>query len=482
MKSFNTQAIAGVPWLDKVEYWPNLYHTFTQIHQPVIIELVGAVKLPNSTRPQNSLRPITIMQVPPLVLGIAIEIYVVLLIAAAALVFHSLKQKKLIRHQQEKLRELIETIKTGSPAVPSGKSYKQLVNEQLELTQDRFALIAPRGDITKAQSTEQPINQRIVALRHAFLHAEALGTTEVQGSEGYWNIFRQTLEPLLQSTADESFDLPLDTSLEPAGSDELEMYKKRVENLEKFKKLFFDLEKRWNEAQANAQGYYNELYAMGSNIEDREKYEMLLGQYGASFNDISHYMHSTTAAITGQPVESKTINIIRQDPRAAEEIMKLRNVAADQYRVISTLQRKLEEATTAEAKDLVIKELEQQLQRQVRFVQESDTCVQLLEDELNKAHEQIAKQDEIIKHEHELEEENQRIKETLQNFTHESKELLDNLETLERENNQLKNDHEQTSVESVANPESLQQIQAEFTELRKQYTELEEKYLELKFK
>ena len=168
-----------------------------------------------------------------------------------------------------------------------------------------------------------------------------------------------------------------------------------------------------------------------------------------------------------------------------ENLQKIQTEFAElrrQYRVISTLQRKLEEAITAEAKDLVIKELEQQLQRQVRFVQESDTCVQLLEDELNKAHEQIAKQEEIIKHEHELEEENQRIKETLQNFTHESKELLDNLETLERENDQLTSDHELANTKSAANPENLQKIQTEFAELRRQYTELEEKYLELKFK
>jgi hypothetical protein len=423
------------------------------------------------------------MQVPTLVLAVAIEIYLALLIAAAVLIFHILKQKKLIRRQQEKLRELIETIKTtNSPATPAGKSYKQLVNEQQELTLDRFVMIAPRSDISEVQSAELPINQRIVALRYAFLRAEQLGTAEVAGSEGYWNVFRQTLEPLLQPAIDSSLDIPLDASLEPSSNEELEMYKKRVENLEKFKKLFFDLEKRWNEAQANAQGYYNELYAMADGVEDREKYEMLLGQYGNSYNEITHYMHSTNAAITGQPVENKTINIIRQDPRAAEEIMKLRNVAADQYRIISNLQRKLEAAVTAEEKDLVIKELEHQLQRQVRFVQESDTCVQLLEDELNKANEKIAEQEEIIEHDHHLEEENQRIKETLENFTHESKELLGNLEELEQENNQLKNDLEQTSGESTASPANLQQIQNEFAELRKQYTELEEKYLELKFK
>ena len=425
------------------------------------------------------------MQVPTLILVVAIEIYLALLIATVVLIIYTIKQKKLIRRQQEKLRELIDTIKTTNiPAVAPAKSYKQLINEQLEITQDRFALVAPRGDITAEQPIDLPISQRIIALRYAFLRAEELGTTEVPGSEGYWNTFRQTLEPLLHVTgvSDVSLDLPLDSSLDLSSSEELEMYKKRVENLEKFKRLFFDLEKRWNEAQDNAQGYYNELYSMASDVTDKERYESLLGQYNNSYNEINHYIQDTNAAITGRPVENKTINIIRQDPRAAEEIMKLRNVAADQYRIISNLQRKLEDAVTAEEKDLVIRELEQQLQRQVRFVQESDTCVQLLEEELNKAHEQIAKQEEMIGNDHHLEEENQRIKETLQSFTQESKELLGNLEELERENDQLKNDLEHTGTESGANPTNLQHIQTEFAELRKQYTELEEKYLELKFK
>jgi len=421
------------------------------------------------------------MQVPIIILAVAIEIYVVLLIAAAVLIVYSLKQKKLIRRQQDKLHELVEAIKTtGSSASPTGRSYKQLVNEQVKLTQDRFALIAPRSDISDAQPAELPVNQRIVALRYAFLRAEELGTTEVPGSEGYWNVFRQTLEPLLQSATDSTFDVTNDSSVDSSSSDELNMYKKRVANLEKFKQLFFDLEKRWNEAQANAQGYYNELYAMADGIEDREKYEMLLGQYGNTYNEIAHYMHDANAAITGRPAENKMINIIRQDPRAAEEIMKLRNVAADQYRVISDLQRKLDTAVTTEEKDTVIKELELQLQRQVRFVQESDTCVQLLEDELHKAHEQLAQQETMIESDHHLEEENQRIKETLQNFTQESKTMLGNLENLERENNQLKNDLEHTDTDAGSST-NLQQIQNEFAELRKQYTDLEEKYLELKF-
>jgi hypothetical protein len=415
------------------------------------------------------------MQVPTLVLVVAIEIYLALLIATFALLYFSFKQKKLIKRQQSKLKELIDTVKNAqSPELPPAKTYKQFIYEQLDITQDRFSFLAPRSDIAGTQPLDVPINQRIVALRYAFLRAEELGTTTVQGSEGYWDTFKQTLEPLLQ--------LPAEALSNDTDNDELETYKKRVENLEKFKKLFFDLEKRWNEAQANAQGYYNELYAMADGVEDRERYEMLLGRYNDSYNDINQYMYATSGAINGVPQENKTINIIRQDPRAAEEIMKLRNVAADQYRVISNLQRKLEEAATVEEKDLVIKELEQQLQRQIRFVQESDTCVQLLEEELTKANEKIAEQEQQLDSDHHLEEENQRIKQTLHDFTKESKDLLVSIEELEKENDELKHNLDEAAPDGESSSGNTAQIQAEFAELRKQYAELEEKYLELKFK
>lgn len=409
------------------------------------------------------------MQETTLIIAI-ITPFVLLLIATTALLINAIKQKKIMRQQQQKLREFIEAIKRGgdTPATPA-KPYKQFIYEQLEFTQDRFNLLAPRSDIAGIQPNDVPLNQRIVALRYAFLRAEELGTTAVQGSEGYWDIFQQTLEPLLQVAQDI-----------PDNSEELDIYKKRVENLEKFKKLFFDLEKRWDEAQTNAQVHYNELYAMADGMADKERYEYLLSQYSDSYNDINQHIYSTSAVINGQPIENKTINIIRQDPRAAEEIMKLRNVAADQYRVINNLQRKLEEAVTAEEKDQLIKELDQQLQRQIRFVQESDTCVQLLEEELTRANEKLQQQEGAIEHEHLLEEENQRIKETLHSFTRESKDLLENIEDLEKENDQLKNaSHAQNNT---SRQESAEQLNGEIIALRKQYAELEEKYLALKLK
>ena len=411
------------------------------------------------------------MQVSTTLLIVAAEIYLMLMIGMLVVFLYSRKQKKIIDRQQQKLLELIKEIRqtNHSPVVSKAveKGYKFYLNQQLDVTQKHFASISNQGDIAAEQPLDGPLDQRILALRYAFLRAEELGTTEEPNSENYWSIFQQTLEPLLQASPNQNL------------LEELAAYKKRVENLEKFKKLFFDLEAQWNAAQNNSEDYHAQLLALSGQMSDPNAYEQLLANYQGIYGDFGQSIKHTSGMLDNP--DSKTINIIRQDPRAAEEIVKLRNVAADQYRVINNLQRKLEEATSDEQKTLIIKELEQQLQRQIRFVQESDTCVQLLEEELIKANEKIAEQEELITQGEMLDEENLQIKDTLHSFTLESKDLLENLEELEEENQRLRDQLEMIS--NAAHPSSSptpdnQQLLA----LQKQYAELEERYLALKMK
>lgn len=428
------------------------------------------------------------MQVPTILLVVTIEMYLALLIGAVILFLFLRKQKKLIRRQQEKLLELIAEIKkkpASTPAPPPQKTYKHYLNEHLEYTEQHFNHLVPNGDITSIEPGKGPTNQSIIALRHAFLRAEELATTEAAGSDHYWMLLQEALEPLIP-TIPETAPPPEHNEPSPEYTEELETYKKRVENLEKFKKLFFDLEKQWNAAQANAHNYYLELSEMADEVGDTERFNQLLNNYHMVYNDLNHNFHNASLELAGHPIESKTINIVRSDPRAAEEIMKLRNVAADQYRVINNLQGKLDEAVSDEERNLLINELEQQLQRQIRFVQESETCIKLLEEELTHANEKIAEQEQRLDNEHLLDEENTRIKETLHSFTLESKDLLIDLDELEKENADLKNAQATYAAPSHNTHEktdqALQEIQTNFHLLQKQYAELEEKYLELKFK
>lgn len=409
------------------------------------------------------------MQVSNTLLIVAAEIYLVLVVGMLVLFLFSRKQKKLVERQQKKILELIKEIRqsnhTPVPTKPIEKGYKFYLNEQLDVTQKRFIETNSLGDISAAQPTDGSLEQRILALRYAFLRAEELGTTEEPNTDKYWSIFQQTLEPLLQPGTNQNL------------LEELAAYKKRVENLEKFKKLFFDLEAQWSTAQHNSENYHAQLLALSGQMNDPFAYEKLLENYHTNYGNFGQSIKNTSSILDNS--ESKTINIIRQDPRAAEEIIKLRNVTADQYRVINNLQRKLEEAVSDEQKTLIIHELEQQLQRQMRFLNESDTCVQLLEEELNKANEKIAEQEEMIDQNEFLGEENNNIKDTLHNFTLESKDLLENIEALEEENQRLREQLE-TINPSVANNAGADPYA--LVNLQKQYAELEERYLALKMK
>lgn len=415
------------------------------------------------------------MQVPNTLIAVAAEITIVLLISTVFFFIHSRKLKSLVRRQQERLLELLKAQQQApapiSEPAPLTQTYKSYLNDELEATAAEFSSQSPDLDIALDLPADSPIYQRILALRYAFLRAEELGTTEDRGTQDYWNIFRQALEPLLAS-------FQTDTS-----SDELETAKKRIENLEKFKRLFFDMEKQWSVAQANAQDYYAQLLALSEGVSDRAAFNNVLENYHGVYDSIQQ---NITQVVQNPDSfhQNKVINITRQDPRAAEEIVKLRNVAADQHRIINDLQRKLIEASTAEEKELIITELQQQLQRQIRFVQESETCIQLLEDELAKAHEEISLQEKTLDETNALSEENKQIKNALHNFTLESKDLINSINDLEDENDSLKQ-HMQQSVQPVQattkdSSSEMKKVQSELADLQKQYAELEEKYLDLK--
>lgn len=423
------------------------------------------------------------MQVPNALIFAAIEIIIVLLIGILFFFLHAHKLKSLVRRQQEKLLELLKSQRqvTAEPAKPSvapvvaTKNYKSYLNEELDATAAEFAVHSPDGDIALELPPDSSLIQRILALRYAFLRSEELGTTEQKGTPEYWSIFLQALEPLLANQ--------IATQASSDSNEELETAKKRIENLEKFKRLFFDMEKQWETAQANAQDYYAQLLALSEGVQDRAAFNNVLESYHGVYDGI----HNNFTQILENPdtVNHKTINITRQDPRAAEEIIKLRNVAADQHRIINNLQRKLIDANTSEEKELIIQELQQQLQRQIRFVQESEACIQLLEDELAKAHEEISLQEKTLDETSALSEENRQIKEALHSFTLESKDLLSSINDLELENVSLKQMNPSaapsaTKASGGGGQSDTTLLQTELNDLKKQYAELEEKYLELK--
>lgn len=416
------------------------------------------------------------MQLSNYIIFAAIEVFIVLIAIGAFLLMHAHKQRKLIRRQQEKLLLLVEELKRLklSPIEITGNTYKTHINSQITATRNRFTGTFPQEDITALQVHDCDPAQKALALRHQFLLVEEQAISKGDGPlQINWQAFVDGLLSVDGLGGDNST------------ADELAICRREIENLGKFRQLFFDMEQQWQDAQKEAQDYYTQLLAMADNVDNNEQFTDILERYHKVYNSVDEgFEHGRNNLLGNSTVELKTVEITRIDPRSNEEIIKLRNVAADQHRIISQLQKKLEQAVTAEAKAAIVTELEQQLQRQVRFVQESETCIKLLEDELSAATEKVNKQQQQLQNTIELQQENSRIKETLHNFTLESKELMGNIITVETENDALKAKVKPTNDQKNDTPanEALKSAQSELISLKGQYADLEEKYLKLKLK
>jgi hypothetical protein len=187
------------------------------------------------------------MQVPNALIVVAAEVNIVLIVSAVFFFIHSRKLKSLMRRQQEKLLDLLKSqqkapveAKAAPATTAPSHTYKSYLNAELDATSAEFAVHIQDQDIAQELPVDSPFSHRILALRYAFLRAEELGTTETRGTPEYWSIFQQALAPLLTPLQAED------------SNEELNTAKKRIENLEKFKRLFFDMEKQWGTAKASA--------------------------------------------------------------------------------------------------------------------------------------------------------------------------------------------------------------------------------------
>lgn len=417
------------------------------------------------------------MQVSNFVFFGAIEALFILLLLSIGQMFYARNLKSVIKGMQDKLSKLLGDLKKSKAKVrdmqtETRPTYQDQLSDQLEATKEYHQTFAANQNIALDLSTEVPLDRQVAAFRHAMLIAEKEALHASEDENPNWSVLQSKLSQLIQFY--QTSGTASDESSEQTGKlnqlqEELNASRKRVDNLEKFKKLFFDMQSKWNNAKSQANEYHQELSSMAGNMADPEGFNNALNNYHRVYDDISDAMQSAHGTRTN------TIEITRDDPQAQSEIRKLRSVAADQHKIIAELERKLQSAETVEQKDSVIQELSDQLQRQTRFVQESETCIQLLEEELNHTLEQLAKLDSTENKDNS--EENTKLKNIVQKFSSENQEMLQKINELEQANQQL-----QTQPSNSNSDEELQVVQQELLNIQTQYAELEERYLELKMK
>lgn len=400
-----------------------------------------------------------------------VEALIVCLFATVLIFIRNRQLRKRIKQLRTRLQEAKEPSKdTGESATPTALdiSYQERLNQQIENTKEHHFDLGTRQDIALDLDPDAPLPRRTAALRHAFLIAEKEATAIDEQIN--WDLLASRYQQLLSFNADYAPepDEHLQEDLTQA-RDELQQAQKRINNLERFKAMYFDLEELWEKCRDKADVHYSELKSMAAKSEQPEDFHSILEQYHASYAEIGvnieHGVQDATAAANPEAPASGHLH----------ELRRLRTVAAEQHQIISELQSQLNSGTNSEQQLVVVEDLKTELTKQSRYLQESETCIRLIEDELATANREL---EQIRKRANQAAELKVQVKE-LQDSAERNDQIVT---SLKQENRRLA---KKLKMAQEAPPEDSQEargLRKELTALQGKYNDLEEKFLNLKLK
>lgn len=495
----------------------------------------------------------------PLVLLVLAEIAFALLLLCVFLLLHVRSLRRLVAALEERVISVRETLKNTrqdfkavqerllereqTPAL----SYSEHIESQLAATRNHHLSLDPDRDIVLDIEPDTTMERQVAALRHAFLVAEQEAALAADNAGVDWEVlqaklariidFYQRGESAVAHGPLEPIDLDhldaltappaeADASEVAALREQIDNQTRQIENLEKFRKLFFDTEEKWRAATAQADQYKQELLHRSAGMEGGDDIRELLARYSETYADfgagLADERGQARAANHVIEVGGQEMSVGKTVIANQEEILRLRNMAIDQHRMIISLRQQLESAESLEQKAAVIAELHKQLERHERFLKESDICARQIEEELERTlarnHELeqqlLAVQEGVDSDSRQLREELARtivqkealeqqlieltrqaggapadedleqLKKIVEEFTHQSCEMLESIEKLEEEARELRGQLEAgsgaSSQEAALLQEQLAEAERELLALQAQHVELEERYLELK--
>lgn len=403
------------------------------------------------------------------------EIAGVFIIACAFLFMQNRNLRQAIRRLQTRIEKLISDLRLAresraaktedQPDTP----YKKILTQQLEQVRDHHAEMGSDRDISLDIDPETPLNRRVASLRYALLRAEMEAVGGKKDEKTDWMTLQRRYEQIFKYLTDYSKpDQTPDDSELAALQASLESAKKRINNLERFKALYFDLEQKWESVSANAKQHYQEISELTAGSSNAEAVESALKNYHNNYGELGALIEAgiDQQSSTAKPSDNHN------------ELQHLRAVAAEQHRIIAELEQKLKEASSEEEREQIVSQLQGELKKQLRFAQESETCIQLLEDELTNTQKELDKMRLKLSKVGQIKIEMKSLRE--QNDDYELK-----LAAIKSENRRLSKEIESHRQEAAMNGHAVngqeaKQLKKELSDLEIRYSQLEEKYLDLK--
>jgi hypothetical protein len=340
-------------------------------------------------------------------------------------------------------------------------SYTHYLDRQILTVREHHKGLNGIQDIALDIDPSVPLDRRIAAIRHAVLIAEREATFN---GDVDWVALQERYKQLLRYYED--YPSPKAEVRINELSSALKISQQQLSSLEKYKNLYFDLEANWQASKTKADEYYSQIKMEVTRKPEShsEGFVQLVDNYHRSYDGV-------TTLFENQTPLPDTIEA------ASAELGELRRMAAEQHRIIDHLKAQINQATNDNQKVTLIRELEKQLERQQRFLRESESCVKLMEDELSLVHKELQTFKAKVKDVPNLRSVIKDLKEEVG-----VGEVM--IERLKADNGKLKAELSQALLQggketSITKAADVDQVEEELAVLKKKYAELEERYLDL---
>lgn len=368
------------------------------------------------------------------------------------------------------------------------KYLKRLLDEALDKA-DEYDVKSLLDNWTALDRTKT-----LAVLRYLILQADWDAIHHPEQGREIWETLFDQLVPCLQQLSMPLNENQLATETIPADYNELknnvEYYKHRVENLENFRKLFFELEENFGELQTENNRLLDELINGTEDSDELARLNAILGQFKQNQDKLVSKLRQQQAVIHAANREHYTqlpanrreredllFHAHPQYALAKKDLSVLEDQQKEQSAMLLRMRKHAKELKGKENLEYLVEEQEKELHKFEVSLRNTKNCIQTLELSLDDATHKI----------HDLELENTKLRHkakdvsyletSIAQFSRDSAQMMDCIQTLESTTEELMTEKElgQTKIKTLET--SLLKKDQELSKLKTDFIALEERYL-----
>lgn len=324
-----------------------------------------------------------------------------------------------------------------NPAI-AAEQYSLLLQEEINRASQRlFHLKEADGDYSE--------DIALIEFRIAYLKTEKQAIDQHAYDEiGLWSHLSRELQPLTGASNPTGSD-DCDQQANRPDSDsqqeidmlrrKLQAYATRVENLQKFKELFFELKKQFTETQQRNEELHNEFERLLPDNNEHEDIRDVLTKLRSENDNLHQQLNSLEGVFSSLPTINTMRDISPPTDNITESVTRIKSIITQQ------------EARIAE-----------------------------LSHELNSLHIELEAQERLKLKIQKLDDETRKLKDSAHHLEEENLFLQEQISVLLRQELERDEKHKRRLLQLE---EDLTQQQLNFAELEKKYTSLEREYLQI---